>query len=124
MRKKKGFSLIEVIIAIAILAVALVAIVPVFTNYLQTNSSTEERTQAVALTQERMEELRLRDPMSLPTSGTETVTVVRGGKSYIVRTTYCSNASLCDAATRHVKVRVERGGKKVYEAETVFTKVR
>ena len=125
MRRRSGFSILEIMIAIAILAVLLIAIIPAFTGFLRTNKSSEERTVAITLAQERLEALRLQDPRTLPSSGfTETV-VSRNGKAYRVRTLYCTNAALCNSVTRQIVVRVEQGsGRKViYEVGTVFTKL-
>jgi len=122
--RNRGFSILEVLIAIVILAIALSAIIPVFANYLRINTVSEMRTQAVELAQQRLETLRLRDPARLPTGGADTSDHVQDGRTFTVKTLYCLDASVCNATTRHVTVRVERGGKELYEVETVFTKLR
>ena len=122
--RARGFGILEVLIAIAILAVALLAIIPVFTSYLQVNTMSEMRTQAVELAQQHLEALRLQDPSGLPMSGEDTTTYVQDGRSFTVRTAYCQDAGVCNTTTRHITVKVERGGKVLYEVETVFTKLR
>ena len=138
-------GLIEVLVAIAILAIVLVAVVPAFVYYLQTNTKTEVRTQAVTLAQEALEHLRLLDPSTLPTNGSyppfsdysktkscdekpsedEYCQVARNGRTYTVRIIFCpEGSSLCGPHARHVRVEVDQGGKEIYAVETVFTKLR
>ena len=141
--RRAGVSLIEVLVAIAILAIVLVAVVPAFVYYLQTNTKTEVRTQAVALAQEALEHLRLLDPSYLPSSGAyppfadyssppptcnaapTACQVTRRGRTYTVRVVFCPGGSgLCGPHARHVRVEVDQGGKEIYAVETVFTKLR
>ncbi len=125
MRQTRGIGLIEVLVAIAILAVVLAAVVPSFLFYLRTNTKSETRTQAVAAAQVVLEDLRLQDPTLLPSSGSTTRSVTIAGRSFNVVTTFCPTGStLCSANARHVRVEVLYKGKKVYEVETVYTKLR
>ncbi len=124
MVRRQGFGIIEAVVAMAILLVVLAAIVPVFLHYLKTNTATEIRSQAMAVAQEVLEELRLRDPRTLPTSGTTTQDRIRDGRTFTVVVNYCAEASLCFGNARHLTLEVRYEGKKVYALETVYTALR
>ena len=121
----RGFTLVEALFAMAILGVALTSILPSFLTYLDTNSLSEERSDAVAAAQLVMEERREADPASLPSSGSSAVRYVPvGTREFEVVTTYCQDASLCGADRRHVVVEVSFGGNAIYDVSSVFARVR
>lgn len=122
--REKGLSFLEVVAALAILAVVLVGVVPSFLGYLRFNTQSEQRTAAIRLAEERMETLRLINPQTLPSSGSEDQAQTRSGRSYTVRTTYCADSSLCSSGSRHIRVEVFLNGRSMYAVETVFTQLR
>ena len=122
--RAKGAGILEVVIAMAILIIALTALIPSFIYYLRTNTSSEVRTQAIIVAQQVLEELRLKDPASLPTQGQQTITRNQGGRSFTVVVNYCQDPSLCSGNARHLVLEVKQGGKRVYEVETVYTSLR
>lgn len=125
MKRCDGFTLVEALFAMAILGVALASILPSFLTFLDTNSLSEERSDAVAAAQLVMEELRERDPASLPTSGSSAVRLVPvGSREFEVVTIFCADSSLCAAARRHVSVEVTFGGRVIYDVSSVFARVR
>lgn len=121
----RGLTLVEVLVALAILGL-LGPVVGAFLAYLQTNSRTELRSQAVVLAQERLEALRLQDPQNLPTSGCTEETVDRYGRTFRVQTCYCTTQNLCGPGARFLEVRVYRQGEAnpLYSVATVFTQLR
>lgn len=121
---ERGLTLIEALVALAILGIAAVAIMPAFMTQLDSNRRSETRSGAVTASQQVLEGLRLADPASLPTTGAgapQTVTV--GDRTYEVTTFYCLQAALCDARSRHLRVEVSHDGRVVYDVETVFTQL-
>ena len=56
-RGQRGMTLIEVLIALSILAVALLALAPLFTMSVRTNASAQQLTSANTLAREKLEEL-------------------------------------------------------------------
>jgi type II secretory pathway pseudopilin PulG len=117
-------TLVEALIALAIAGVAIVAILPAFMKQVQANTLSEERTGAITAVEQRLEALRLADPASLPTSGaTAPQNVTVGTRRYQVVTRYCVRPQYCDAGSRHVVVEAYWQGRKVYDAETVFTQL-
>ena len=142
-RKTAGIGLVEVILAIAILGIVLVSIVPSFLLYLQVNTNSEIRSQAVVLAQQAMERLRLLDPSTLPKSGTyspfadfasepqpceeesSACTRTADGRTFTVKASFCPDSpDPCSGNARLIRVEVDFNGRKVYEVETVYTKLR
>lgn len=121
---ERGFSLLEVVAALALISFAAVGVVPAFMVHLHANTRSEERSGAVLAVQQTMEALRLEDPTALPASGaspTQLVTV--GERQYQVVTRYCVKPAFCDTNTRHIEVEVSFGGRKIYAVETVYTQL-
>jgi prepilin-type N-terminal cleavage/methylation domain-containing protein len=56
-RRQRGLTLIEVLVALSILAVALLALFPLFTVSVKTNASSHQLTNANTLAREKLEEL-------------------------------------------------------------------
>lgn len=121
---RKGLSLVEILVALTVLALVLAFIVPSFTGHLQSNTSSELRSQAIALAQAKLEELRLQNPAALPSSGSVQETRSLGSRTYTVRTSFCTNAGLCASGSRHIRVEVIWNGRVVYGTETVFAQLR
>ena len=121
---ERGFTLLEALIAMAILGIALAGLIPTFQSFMDANSFSEERSNAVAAGQEVMEILRQADPSSLPSSGTSAAQAVTvGNHEYEVVATYCRETSYCTSATRHVVVEVSFAGDTIYTLESVFSRI-
>lgn len=121
---EKGFSLIESLVALAILGITLAALVPAFQSFLDANSVSEERSNALAAGQQAMEALRHRDPASLPSSGSSAAQIITvGNHEFEVVTHYCIEPSYCGTGTRHIVMDVGFAGKDIYQIETVFTRL-
>jgi len=120
----KGFSLIESLVGLALLAIVLAALIPAFLVLMDSNTFTEEHSAAAAAGQRVMEGLRLTDPGSLPTSGSSPVQIVTVDKrDFEVVTRFCQKPAYCSADTRHLTVEISYGGRKVYDVDTVYTRM-
>jgi len=80
-RKSEGFTIIEVLIAIIILSVALLALAGLMTTTTKNNSWGAHMTEAATFAQDRLEELRA-TPWTMITTGSDT----RHGATGIVYT--------------------------------------
>ena len=121
----KGFSLIEAVIAVAILGVLMAGVIPAFMSNLSINGQSERRSEAVALAQQTLETLRGTNMSSLPMSSSTSKTVQVNGRPYGVTTYYCRMAVYCrQGSSRHLAVEIQVSGKKVYEVETVYTNLK
>ena len=122
---ERGFTLLEGLLALAILGIALAGILPAFFGYMNVNTRNEVRTGAVAAAQEQMEALRFADPSALPTSGATGPSYIGiDDREYELVSRYCIRPEYCTANTRHVLVEVGFGGNVIYQTESVFTKLR
>jgi len=122
---ERGFTLLEGLLALAILGIALAGILPAFFGYMNVNTRNEVRTGAVAAAQEQMETLRFGDPSAMPTNGaTGPSYVTVEEREYELISRYCIRSEYCTTNSRHVLVEVGFGGNVVYQTESVFTKLR
>jgi prepilin-type N-terminal cleavage/methylation domain-containing protein len=122
---QRGFTLLEGLLALAILGIALAGILPAFFGYMHVNTRNEVRTGAVAAAQQQMEALRFADPSTMPSSGSTGPSYVAIEKrEYELVSRYCIRSEFCSTNSRHVLVEVGYGGNVVYQTESVFTKLR
>ncbi len=87
MRDAKGFSLIEVLIATAIIAVAFLAIASMFPTAYRNVAWSGERTAAVTLAEQRLEWLMNQDYTSAPLAAGTTTENLGGNYAGYTRTT-------------------------------------
>jgi Tfp pilus assembly protein PilV len=121
---ERGMSFVEALLAMAILAIAATTLLGAFVALVHTSTFTEERSKAIPASQQILEALRHEDPGSLPVSGSSSVqTVAVGTDEFQAIVHYCRNAAFCTATSRHVTVDIFFGGTKVYDVETVFTRL-
>ena len=121
----KGFTLLEALIALAIMVVVMAALIPTFQNFLDANTVSERRSNALAAAQVMIEALRHKDPGSLPSSGSSSVeSVAIGDHEYELVAHFCQSSGYCDADSRHIVVEVSFAGKTIYTIESVFTRLR
>ena len=121
----KGFTLLEVLVAMGLLGMLLAGIVPVFFSMMAVNTRNEERSGAVAAAQQVLEELRRQDPALLPDSGTSGPQVIPvDDRAFEVTSWYCLAPEYCDDNSRHVLIEVKYGGRTFFSAESVLTQLR
>ncbi|MBB6098243.1 type IV pilus modification protein PilV [Deinobacterium chartae] len=119
-RRSQGFTLIEVLIALTVFGIAMMAIIPMFVSNMQMNSDSELRTQGAHLAQDYIEALRLKDPGAL---AAETKTVNVGSRTFRIESEYCTKSSLCGSGSKHILVKVRHNNEIVFQTETVFTQL-
>lgn len=123
--KESGFTLVEALVALAILGIVLAGIAPGFLLYSSTNTMNEVRSGAVAVAQRAFEFLRVQDPSDLPSTGTSAPQLMSvGANEFQVVTKYCVIPSYCSAGTRHVVLEVSHAGRMVFTIESVLTQLR
>lgn len=120
----RGMTLVEVLVALAILGVVMTAVLPAFMMQLRSNDLNQLRAGAVVAAQTTIEDLRFEDPAGMPatgSSGAQLVTV--GDHRYEVVTSYCVRPEYCSDQGRHLQVEVFFEGRRLYHAETVYSQL-
>ncbi len=125
-KQQAGFTMMEVLVAMTIMALVSAAMAPVFHQHAKTNTEMEKRTAAVEAAQQILDLLRFSDMTTLPTSGAGTTqTINTSGYAFSATPYYCRTADLCQStSTRHITVEISYQNEKIYELETVYTKLR
>lgn len=120
-----GFSLIEAVVAIAILGILMSSVVPALTSTLGLNGKERVRREAVSVARAVIQDLGAKHPSALPMEGADVSTVARDGRIFSVRVQYCLNRNYCQQDTsRHVTVEVKENETTRYRVETVLAKIR
>ena len=121
-----GFTLLEVLVSMTILALVTASIGPAFHSFFEANTNMERRTAAIEAAQRVLDNLRFEDTDDLPASGsgtTESITIAN--YPFEVTPVFCSDATYCTSVnTRHILVSVAYNGEEIYEIQTVYTKLR
>jgi type II secretory pathway pseudopilin PulG len=121
---ERGFTLVEAVFALGILATVILGVVPTFQALLDANTFGEVRSNGVAAAQQVLEALRQQRPSTFPLSGSSAVqSVYVGDFEYEVVAHYCTRSTFCTTSTRHIVLEVTYGGDEVYDVETVFTEL-
>lgn len=123
--KQNGFTLLEVLVAMLLFLVVSSTMANTFISHLKHNTDAEVESGAIALAQQRLDELRFLDPATLPTSGATSENESVGGRNYTVETLYCETPAYCISGNnRHLVVRVNYAGAQIFRTETVYTRLR
>ncbi|PNY81167.1 type II secretion system protein [Deinococcus koreensis] len=121
LRPSAGFTLVEALVALAVLVIILSFIIPLFISNTQLNTRSERRSQAASAVESALDDLRAQTINTK--SGSEDVLKVVGGRTYTVRLVYCRLPALCTENSRMVSATALLDGAPYYEAETVFAEV-
>lgn len=94
---ERGFTLIEVVIALVILMIVSIGVVPLFFYSITNNSGANDRAITLAVAQRELEKLRDTPFASIATTNATgtTSTVTSAGRSYTVVSVVCGDAT-CD----------------------------
>ena len=123
--REDAFSLIELMASLLLFGVVASAMTGGMLQMQKRSWQNEVRSGAIAAAQQVLDELRLSDPISMPSTGSSSQTVTVGGRSFVVTTSYCAIASYCtSAATRQIRVGVSNNGKNCYQVDTIYSQLR
>ncbi len=125
MKSQSGFSLVEVLVSLFLVSITGVAFTHAFLGSLKFNTLSEKRSGAISAAQQVLDELRTKDPFTLPTSGTTSNTINVGGRNFTVLVTYCSIGSYCSTPSiRTLSARVTYRNENLYAVDTIFTQLK
>ncbi len=122
LRREEGFGLVELSIALVVLAVGLLVLVGAFgSGYVALNRASTVSA-ATALADKQMEAYRAQTYASLASSGTTTATQAGpDGLSYTVQSTFTTDTTTVPGRTlKVVTVSVSRGGKQWVQEQSTF----
>ncbi len=121
----RGFTLIELMFSLLLFGVTASAVTYGFRAMSQQNTQSEVRSGAIGAAQQVLDELRLTDPISLPTNGSTSQNITYGARTYTVTTSYCALASYCTSSSiRQIRLGVSYNGQTRYQVDTVFCQLR
>ena len=121
----KGFTLIELMVALALFGVAVLSMARVFANNISQNTRNERITEAIEVGTRFLDELRVQDPTTMPTSGATSVeSYTIGSRQYDVTATYCGTGATCTTNLRQIHIDVKHKSILYYSVDTIFTQLR
>lgn len=123
-RQDAGVTLIEVLVSIVVIGVLTIVVLSAMSAAFKLNNDAELATQAAFLAQSKFDALKLLDPATLPTSGSDTSTVTANNRSYDLQVRYCATPAYCLNKSRDVVIVVSANNKVLFTGETVFTQVK
>ena len=93
-----GFTLMEVIFALSLFALTMSALFPAFLDHVRFNTFSEVRSGSYQAAQVVLDKLRIEDPASMPSSGSDSEQNVSiGSRLYAVTVSYCEEVAFCAA---------------------------
>lgn len=119
-----GFTLVETLVTISVVAVALMALLALMSGVFNLNQRADAQGQAVLLAQREFDRLKRITPSLLPTAGTQQDSVTYAGRAFTLRRTYCPSSVYCTANQRGVQLDVLSGAAVLFSAQTVYTELR
>ena len=136
---QKGFTLTESLVSMMILSIALTMMLPAFMSFAMENADKRNMSDAIALSNNVLDNLRRSRITTVPLGNTVT-TKEYSGQSYRINQYVCVELSNVNAATptcttassnsypsRDILIRIEKGSspyEQVYQVETVFSSLR
>lgn len=125
--RTRGFSLLEVLTSLTIFAIAGTAFASSMMMNQGYNRLSKERTAAQFAVDQVIDDLRVQDPTTLPTHGSDPVRhVTVGTQTFDVYVTYCSLGSYCSSSStvRTIHCEAMLKGVSRYVVDTVFAQLK
>ncbi len=120
----RGFTLIEVVIALFIFLTVCASTAPAFMNQAKFNAASETKTVAINLAEKILNHIRKEDITSYPKSGSETKEYNIGSRKLLSTISFCKKNEYCKTASRHITIDIAHNNEIVYSVETVYTQLK
>ncbi|PTA67773.1 type II secretion system protein [Deinococcus arcticus] len=124
-----GFTVVELLIALAILGVAMSTVISAMLANTSLNTRVERQANAVRVSEQVMESYRQRTDYAALQFNDLSQTVVMNGQTYTANTDFCpndlpqatKNSMPCSSTSVYIRVEVKHGNTVLHRAETYFT---
>ena len=122
----QAFSMLEVLVALTILAIVIGAYLSSLRYQTRLNYQNEVRSAAMQAAQQVLDELRTKDPTTMPSSGTDGPrTIDIENRTFTVVVSYCEQSAFCPTNdVRHLTVHSDYKNERRYSVQTIYTKLR
>ena len=128
MKTQDGFTVVEVLAALAICSIVASAAASATLFHLRANNRAEVKSEAIIATEQVLDELRVDDPSTFPVTGSDpTRNVTIGNRIYAVVISYCSGASAAYCTSNNIRAvhaTTRLHGTVQHEIDTIFTQLR
>lgn len=121
---ERGVTMMEMLVSVMLFGVVSLGVCKAFIFNLRFNTLSEQRTDAIMAAQQRLDVLRLQDPATMPSSGTQTQNTTIGRFTFEVRTIYCSPNTYCTTNSRFISIQVLKNNQQVYNVDSVYSQLR
>jgi len=123
--QQAGFTMIEVMVALAMFGVASAMMATTMVQMQRTNYENEIRTDSYAAAQEVLDDIRSQNISLLPTTGSGTPqSIVISGRTFLVTPSYCVTPSDCSTPNiRGIRVSVSYKSQIKYVLDTVYARL-
>lgn len=128
MESKQGFTVVEVLVAIAILSFFMAVFLSGVVGNMKLNNNVQSRNEAARLAEQFMENYRQKGNYGTMRGTTQVSQAYNGnGKSYTVKTIFCPNDTPvnmpCDSQSVYIRLQIIDGTKTLQNLEAYFTKM-
>lgn len=123
--KQSGFTIIEALMAVAVLGIIVAGIVPAYSHYSQLNTRSELKSSAAAMAQEQMEKMRRLDFSMWEASG-HTETKSMGGREFtmvVSHSQYKPDDGTTISGAKKIHTKISSGDRLIYEVTTIYTQL-
>lgn len=120
-RGEAGLTLVEVVVSLLIILFGLMAVMQSLTANAATSNRSNNRTEAQTAIARVLDQTRILDVSTLPTSGSADTAVTVGNTVYTVRLSYCVIAAYCTTTARQITATALLNNKTLNQVETIFT---
>lgn len=124
MNAERGFTLIEVLVTISVIAVGVMSILTLMFSVVRVNQQADDRSQAVQLAQREFDVIKRTPLTTIPSSGQVDEAVTYNNRAFTVRKKYCGTPAYCAGNQKSVELTIIRNAATLFTGETVLTDLR
>ncbi|GGS10263.1 type IV pilus modification PilV family protein [Deinococcus sedimenti] len=124
MNHQQGFTLIEVLVTISVIAIGVMALIALMLSIFRVNQQADTKTQAIQLAQREFDDLKREALTTIPVTGKTEENVTYNNRAFTIRQEYCVTTSFCASNQKSVRLSILSGTTVLFMGETVLTDLR